>query len=751
MSRRSLRAYLVRDRGGLLTGCLVERTFSRISIAATGGTEDDVLAELREKAETFEKTNAAALEPYFWTETLHVAKVKVEVRPENTIAKRRVIGKSRIPIELCYAWAALVGSGFRVMLPRFGWWFLLEELEMAADVIRQEMSSALSGETPRSLFEFREAESESVVELSLMARRTRGRRQDHREEFATLRQVAEDWTDLARAGKLGPHYGPVDEALYTSLLALRRKPSILVVGPSGVGKTAWVKELARRTARAGSDGDGPRIWATSAARIMAGQVYLGMWERRCLDIAFELSGEGHWLYVDRLLELVQPRSGASSIAELLLPALQDDEISLIAECTADEHERLQITSSSLLACFRVIRLEPPSNDRIVGLIVEHQERTDAPLRLDPSAVRRLVRHLALFRKHSAFPGKALLFLDYLAKAAAERAEPLAKRSLTARDADQWFSRYSGLSEKLISDDELAPAPALSEILRRGVVGQDAACRVCADVLARFKAGVNDPDKPLASLLFVGPTGVGKTELAKQIARFLFGSADRLVRLDMSEYLLAGGTARILSDDRGASSLVQRVSREPLSVILLDEIEKAHPAVFDLFLGLLGEGRLTTDAGRLVDFRMTLIVMTSNLGTGATRTGFGNVRADPSDTVRAVRSHFRPEFFNRIDSVVPFGELTPEALSRIVELELEKLGEREGLRRKNLRLEVAPEARARLAQLGWHPQYGARPLKRTLEEHVMMPLAVQLSQRPKVQDRRVLVRCNGDAITVEIEA
>jgi ATP-dependent Clp protease ATP-binding subunit ClpC len=399
----------------------------------------------------------------------------------------------------------------------------------------------------------------------------------------------------------------------------------------------------------------------------------------------------------------------------------------------------------------VIRLEPPSSEQVMALVLEHQERTDAPLRFDPGAVRRLVRHLALFRKHSAFPGKAFLFLDFLAKSNADGAAKGARRSLTARDADQWFSRYSGLSEKLISDDELAPAAALAEILRKGVVGQDAACRVCADVLARFKAGVNDPDKPLGSLLFVGPTGVGKTELAKQIARFLFGSPDRIVRLDMSEYLLAGGTARLLSDERGGSSLVQRVSREPMSLILLDEIEKAHPAVFDLFLGLLGEGRLTADSGRLVDFRMTLVVMTSNLGTGATRTGFGNAGADPDDAVRAVRSHFRPEFFNRIDSVVPFGELAPDALARIVELEIEKLGEREGLRRKNLRLEVTPDARALLAKLGWHPQYGARPLKRTIEETVMMPLAVQLSQRPKLRDKRVLVRRVGDEVTVEIEA
>src|SRR5262249_46294958 len=161
-------------------------------------------------------------------------------------------------------------------------------------------------------------------------------------------------------------------------------------------------------------------------------------------------------------------------------------------------------------------------------------------------------------------------------------------------------------EKLISDDEIADAPTLSADLETRVVGQPAACRLAGEVLARFKAGIQDPEKPIGSLLFVGPTGVGKTELAKQLARFVFGAPERLIRVDMSEYLLASSTYRLLSDERGAESLAQRVSQQPLSLVLFDEIEKAHPAVFDLLLGVLGEGRLTATSGRLIDFRMTLI-------------------------------------------------------------------------------------------------------------------------------------------------
>ena len=282
-----------------------------------------------------------------------------------------------------------------------------------------------------------------------------------------------------------------------------------------------------------------------------------------------------------------------------------------------------------------------------------------------------------------------------------------------------------------------------------MVGQARACERAAELLARFKAGVNDPEKPLGSLLFVGPTGVGKTELAKELARYLFGSPERMVRIDMSELMLAGSTDRLLSDERGAASLVQRISQEPLSLILLDEIEKAHPAVFDVLLGMLGEGRLTSSSGRLVDFRMTLVIMTSNLGSGIAKVGFGAQAADAQGLESVVRAHFRPEFFNRLDQVVPFSALSAEALRSIVDLSLNELSEREGLKRRNLRLTVSDEARAHLAVLGSSAEYGARPLKRVLEEKIVTPVATELAVRPNTRDARISVTMVDGVLKVEI--
>jgi ATP-dependent Clp protease ATP-binding subunit ClpC len=239
--------------------------------------------------------------------------------------------------------------------------------------------------------------------------------------------------------------------------------------------------------------------------------------------------------------------------------------------------------------------------------------------------------------------------------------------------------------------------------------------------------------------------VGKTELAKELARTMFGDETRMIRLDMSEYMRPGAADRLLEVGAGKSSLAQRVRQEPLSLVLLDEIEKAHREVFDLLLAILGEGRLTDEEGRLVDFRMTLIVMTSNLGVSDTRAvGFGG-EGDGSASLAKVREHFRPELVNRIDHVVPFRRLDPGDVRRIVDLEIAKAQARTGLLRRGLTLAVSDAARQRLAELGYEPARGARPLTRVIEERIITPLAAKMAADTGLAGRVVRV----DAVDGEI--
>jgi ATP-dependent Clp protease ATP-binding subunit ClpC len=801
--RSSLRVYFVSNHDGKLTGSLLAHGFTEQIPSVFGGTEAEVYAGLEQIVADMVARNDGGLEAFLWDEGLNVRTVRIEVHPLAVVRKRWVIGKDAIPLRLAFAWSKLgpehAATGYRVLLPRFGWWFILEDLEIAPQVLSQAVSNALLGKDPRSLFDFRALGPERIEAWSpavLGRRRRDAGRPEIWEAFPTLHAVAEELVSQARRRR-SRLVEPPDLREHTHLWERETPASILLVGGPGVGKTTWVETLAREFSRrrrgnkAAGEQTSPRIWSTSADRIIAGMMYLGQWEQRCLDMIHELSDEGDYLYVGQLPPLLDTRTGRSSIADFFLPALEAGELSLIAECHPHEYQLLKTRAPRLLAAFSTIKIDETPSVAMPGLLRAYQARLNPKLALRPEALRRVVQHLELFRRDTCFPGKGFRFLDWLnqehgydetldlarglptsddaehedsegqseaesaTEGPSESPDPeLEVTVLRAQQASAAFSRHTGLPLELISEESVAGPETIAKRLRDGVIGQDRACATAARVLARFKAGLDDPDRPVGSMFFVGPTGVGKTELAKQLARYMFGAAERMIRLDMSEYMLPGAAQRLLAVGPGVESLAEKVRQQPLSLILLDEIEKAHAEVFDLLLAVLGEGRMTDAAGSLVDFRMTLIVMTSNLGVSERGpAGFGG---ESEDTIArsfdgAVRRHFRPEFFNRIDFVIPFRNLAPADIRAIVDLELDKMGKRTGLARRELRLQVSEAARATLADWGWHPTRGARPLKRVLEEQVMAPLAVLLARTPSLRGQALRVITAAEGETLEVNA
>ncbi len=744
----SLRVYLTTHADGRLTGHLIPRwngLFDPSPPSAYGVSEDDVLARLGVIVRGLE----TSLDRYLWREHFETRSVLVEVHPLTAFEKRLVVSRQTLPLTMTYAWSELDAGGYRVLLPRFGWSWVLEDLEMAPEILRQEVSAVLSGQDARWVFEFRRQGEEVVREWAprwLGSLPADSDTWDY-DEFATLHQVAEELVDQASRRRLPPVVGELDLGPFVRLFEHSPPASLLLVGAPGVGKSTWVRALAQLFARWRSDPErshAPRIWATSADRIKAGMVYLGMWEKRCLDLVAELSFEEDYLYVDRLPSLLAEQTSRTSIGDLLMPAVAGEEISLIAECTEAELELCQRRAPAWVGLFHVVRLEEPPAHRVPVLLDAYLKRRSgrAGLRIHRQGLRRLTQLLAAFQPAAAFPGKGFLFLDRLIDGSGAANKP---RNLDPSDVVVAFSRQTGLPVELISDDHVAGGETIAGRLAERVIGQDAATRACARVLARFKAGLDDPDKPSGCLLFVGPTGVGKTELAKQLARYLFGDAGRMLRYDMSEYHLPGSAQRLLAAGPGIESLATSLRREPLSLILFDEIEKAHPEVFDLLLGLLGEGRLTDLSGRLVDGRMALIVMTSNLGASAgAPPGFGDGPQPELGFREAVRKYFRPELVNRLDEIVAFRNLGLEDVQRIVDLEIARVARRSGFTRRGIRLEVSAAARDRLARLGWHPSRGARPLKRVIEERVVTPAAVRLSEDPKLADVILRVACVEEA-------
>jgi ATP-dependent Clp protease ATP-binding subunit ClpC len=753
VSERGLRVYFVTHHDGRLTGLLmraITMPFDPPPISAYGATEAEVLEQLEVQLTAAELQGREQVEKYLWSEDFEMGGAKVVVHPETAVHRRRVIGRREIPLRLSFAWSRLRQGGFRVVLPRFDWWFILEELEIAQDVLSSAVAGALAGENARWLYDFRREGPEYVKAWTpSWARPTPERTEE--DPFAgleTVRAVADELLDRARRRLLPPAVGRHEDFVpLRARLLVARPTSLLVVGGPGVGKSVWVERLARYLLLEKRGGHAvPRIYATSRDRIVAGQVYLGMWQARCLALVEELSFEPAYLFVGHLAELARPMSDGSSIAELLRAPVREEQLALIAEATESELEALTRSDPGLVEAFHVVRLEEPEPGAVPQLMLRYLEKRGAPGRVRPEALVRLVRHLADFVPGQRFPGKAFRAVSWLLQEVGAEGVPLDPHQIST-----FFSRYSGLPVELVADEHALPAEAIADRLAARVVGQDAACQVAARAIARLKAGLQDPERPVAALFFVGPTGVGKTELAKQLARYLFGAGsdggeERLVRLDMSEYALPGSAQRLLMAEAGAGgqSLAQRVRQQPLAVVLLDEIEKAHPEVFDLLLALLGEGRMTDSQGRQVDFRMVVFVMTSNLGASdRAPVGFGGQRPAAAAALAPVRDHFRPELFARLDHVVPFAPLTPHHIERVVDLLLEEVARRPGLARRGVRLQVTPHARSRLAELGYDPRRGARPLKRVVEEQVVTPLAVRLAEAPGLEGAEVWVVAGGE--------
>lgn len=516
----------------------------------------------------------------------------------------------------------------------------------------------------------------------------------------------------------------------------RRATSVLLVGPPGVGKTAIFQELVRR--RAELDLESRPFWKTSGARLVSGMSGFGDWQERCQKIAAEAKEHQAILHFGNLAELLEAgRAGGNSdnVAAFFRPKMVRGELLVVMECTPDQLAAVEKRDPRVLDGLRQFKVEEP-DPATARLILTRVAAGLLGMEPSPDALARVDTLHRRYSGYSAYPGKPVRFLQQLLRRTPGKTAP--DTSLfTVMRVNEAFSAETGLPLPLLEDSIPLELSETGTWFRERVMGQDGAVQVVIDTIAMIKARLSRPGKPLASLLFVGPTGVGKTELAKTLAEFFYGSRERMIRLDMSEYNTPMSATRLVSDlgQEQEGILTAQMRDQPFSVVLLDEFEKAHPAVFDLFLQVLGEARLTDGAGRVADFSNALVIMTSNLGAqeyrGGARLGFGgSAGADHGAAehfIGEAKKRFRPEFFNRIDHIVPFSPLSRDHLRRIVAKELEGLRRRDGIRERQLRLELEPALIDRILERGYDPRYGARPLRRQLGIEVLRRVAENLNE------------------------
>lgn len=580
-----------------------------------------------------------------------------------------------------------------------------------------------------------------------------------------LDRYGRDLTAEAKNGRLSEAIARQREIRYLArTLARSRKNNPLLLGDAGVGKTAIVEGLALQIHQGAAPPSlrDKRIVQIEIGALVAGTSLRGQFEERLIGIVDEVkTAESVVLFIDEIHTIVGAGDTIDSnldAANILKPALARGDIKCIGATTHEEYRKAIAKDPALARRFRTIDVEEPSvEDTIailqgqIGRLEEHHKVT-----IDAQAIEGAVRLSVRYMAERRLPDKALDLLDEAcSKVTIRTAHPDvddATPMVTSHDIATVLSEWTGIPAHELSQDEKRRLHGLEDALKARVIGQDAAIRMVAESIKMARAGLNDPRRPIGVFLFLGTSGVGKTELARALAAFLFGSEDAMLRLDMSEFHDAHTVARLIGSPPGykesnrGGQLTDGLRRRPHSVVLLDEIEKAAPEVYDVFLQIFDEGRISDAHGGTVDARHSVFIMTSNIGTreSAKVLGFGGQDDDAEpDFSPHLKQFFRPEFLNRIDSIVTFRSLSRATLGGILDLQIEALRER--LSEQGWTLKIEDSARDVLVEAGYDPVNGARPLRRAVERLLIRPLSNAIVADTFPPNSMIVVTGEGDGI------
>ncbi|HGR2348727.1 TPA: AAA family ATPase [Streptococcus pneumoniae] len=627
------------------------------------------------------------------------------------------------------------------------------------------------------------------------------------QEKGLLEEFGINVTEIARRGDIDPVIGRDDEIIRViEILNRRTKNNPVLIGEPGVGKTAVVEGLAQKIV----DGDvphklqGKQVIRLDVVSLVQGTGIRGQFEERMQKLMEEIrKREDIILFIDEIHEIVGAGSasdGNMDAGNILKPALARGELQLVGATTLNEYRIIE-KDAALERRMQPVKVDEPTVDETITILkgiqkkyedYHHVQYTDAAIEAAATLSNRYIQDRFL-------PDKAIDLLDEAGskmnltlnfvdpKVIDQRlieAENLKSQATREEDFEKaayfrdQIAKYKEMQKKKITDQdtpiisektiehiieqktnipvgdlkekEQSQLIHLAEDLKSHVIGQDDAVDKIAKAIRRNRVGLGTPNRPIGSFLFVGPTGVGKTELSKQLAIELFGSADSMIRFDMSEYMEKHSVAKLVGAPPGyvgydeAGQLTEKVRHNPYSLILLDEVEKAHPDVMHMFLQVLDDGRLTDGQGRTVSFKDAIIIMTSNAGTGKTEAsvGFGAAREGRTNSVLGeLGNFFSPEFMNRFDGIIEFKALSKDNLLQIVELMLADVNKR--LSSNNIRLDVTDKVKEKLVDLGYDPKMGARPLRRTIQDYIEDTITDYYLENPNEKDLKTVMTSKGN--------
>jgi ATP-dependent Clp protease ATP-binding subunit ClpC len=633
----------------------------------------------------------------------------------------------------------------------------------------------------------------------------------------TLDEHSRDLTEAAREGKLDPVIGRAEEVETTiEILSRRTKNNPVLIGDPGVGKTAIVEGIAQRVV----NDDVPetladkRVLQLDLAGLVAGTQYRGQFEERLKKVIDEAreNPDAQILFIDELHTVVGAGAaeGSMDASNMLKPALARGELRVVGATTIDEYRKNIEKDAALERRFQPVLVSEPSVDDTVEILRGLKDRYEAHhrVKITEEAIVAAAELSDRYITGRFLPDKSIDLVDQASARVRlrsktkpvdtkeledeigrlkrekdqavsaedfEEAQDLKGRiqesqdrlgafkggrqpvaEVTAEDIAEVVSRATGIPVSQLTQEERERLMRLEEQLHERVIGQDEAVGAISEAIRRARAGLGDPNRPIGSFLFLGPTGVGKTELARTLAEALFGDEAAMVRIDMSEFQERHTVSRLVGAPPGyvgyeeAGQLTESVRRRPYSVLLLDEIEKAHPDVFNILLQILDDGRLTDSQGRTVDFKQTVIIMTSNMGAqriqahARRKESFEELK---EDVMRIVRSQLRPEFVNRIDEIIVFRALTQEQIAEVARLLLEQTQRR--LHAQDIEVEFTDDAVALIAEEGYDPEFGARPLRRVIQRRVDNELAGMVLGGSLNPGDKVIVGAEDGLLTLDV--
>jgi ATP-dependent Clp protease ATP-binding subunit ClpC len=603
-----------------------------------------------------------------------------------------------------------------------------------------------------------------------------------------LDQLATDLTELARLEKLDPVIGRRTEIeRVIQILARRTKNNPALIGDPGVGKTAIVEGLAQRIVAGETPKPllGKRLLQLDVGSMVAGTMYRGQFEERLKRVIDELKASTAILFIDEVHMLVGAGAAGSSVdaANILKPALSRGELQVIGATTLEEYRKHIESDSALERRFQPVMIDEPSIEETIEILrgVKEPYEQHHQLLISDEALEAAAHLSARYVTDRFLPDKAIDLIDEASSRVRMYKFPESRRTaqgrtpgeedeslasgmqdaeeaegdenavvggetpiVTAADIAEVVSMWTGVPVMQIAEEESKRLLRMEEALHRRIIGQDEAIRAISKAVRRSRAGLKDPRRPIGSFIFLGPTGVGKTELTKALAEFIFGSEEALTQIDMSELMERHTVSRLVGAPPGyvgyedAGQLTEAIRRKPYSIVVFDEVEKAHPEAHNMLLQIMEEGHLADARGRSIDFRNAIIVMTSNVGAELIKRqgklGFAVERDEDKEEqmayeemrkklMDALQKVFRPEFISRVDAIIVFHALNREHIAQIVDLELQKVAKR--LMDYKITLRATEAARAALAELGYDPDMGARPLRRVIQDKVEDQLSDKL--------------------------